>query len=377
MSLPPDSTLDDVKVRIVQSIKNPNVGKREQVVLKEGPRAFRLATLFEIMKPETGELHHYTLKIDSIDRKKAGWFYKPEKSVSLEGKETNDEIERLFLFLRAHLEGKLSDATGELHIIRSEEYEKLERLIDLIPNLSSPDMVELVKLILPRIEDASSYLPKFIETFENTNSETLEHVAVAACFVKHKQAYENLKLLVESEKCIENDFQSLLAANPWMFGSEYSELLDRRAWTRDDSLDFMLRRTADNYLEIVEIKTPFKEPLFIYDKSHDSYYPSSKLSSVLGQVMRYIAEIERDRDSILSKDKCDTLKIRARIIIGSDGPEGHQEALRNFNSHLHRIEVITFNQLIRIAGRVLSVFEEGALSEDSCSPKFEEDDIPF
>ena len=41
-----------------------------------------------------------------------------------------------------------------------------------------------------------------------------------------------------------------------MLGSEYSELLDRRTWTRDDNVDFMLRRTADNYLEVIEIKTP-------------------------------------------------------------------------------------------------------------------------
>lgn len=42
MSIPPEASLDDVKVRIRESIKNPNVGKVEQVVLKEGPRAFRL-----------------------------------------------------------------------------------------------------------------------------------------------------------------------------------------------------------------------------------------------------------------------------------------------------------------------------------------------
>ena len=40
MSLPPEASLDDVKVRIRESIKNPNVGKVEQVVLKEdgGPK---------------------------------------------------------------------------------------------------------------------------------------------------------------------------------------------------------------------------------------------------------------------------------------------------------------------------------------------------
>ena len=361
MSLPPDSTLDDVKVRIRESIRNPNVGKVEQVALKEGPRMFRLATLMEIMNPQTGALHHYSLKIDSIDRKKNGWFYKPEKSVSLEGNNP-DEVDRLFRFLQAHTEGKLADATGDLHIIRSEDYDKLARLVNLIPSLASPDMIELVKLIIPRITEARSYLKEFIEAFEHSDSQTVAYIAAAAQFVRYKQAYKRLKVLVDSGETREQKCQELLAENPWMFGSEYSELLDRRKWTRDDSLDFMLRRTSDNYLEIVEIKTPFSDPLFIQDKSRGHYYPSAKLSPVLGQAMRYIAEVERNRDSILVKDGCDTLKIRARVIVGRDGPLEHQEALRTCNAHLHRIEVVTFDQLARIAGRVLNVFESNAKS---------------
>ena len=74
-----------------------------------------------------------------------------------------------------------------------------------------------------------------------------------------------------------------------MFGSEYSELFSRRTWTRDDNLDYMLRRTVDGYLEIVEIKTAFSDRLFIFDTSHDSYYPSVKLSTVLaGQCRDYL-----------------------------------------------------------------------------------------
>jgi len=376
MSLPPDSTLDDVKVRIRESFKNPNIGKTEQIVIKEGPRSFRLATLFEIMDPEAGESHHYSLRIDSINRKKEGWFYKPEKSIWLDGQEPN-EIERLFRFLQAHMEGKLATAKGELHIISSNEYGKLENLIDIVPNLASPDMIEIIKLIIPRIKDASSYLDVFIESFQESDPNTLEHIEIAARFVKHKQAYERLKLLVESGHNLENDFQQLLSENPWMFGSEYSELLDRRTWTRDDNLDFMLRRTSDNYLEVIEIKTPFSEPLFLFDKAHESYYASSKLSPVVGQVISYISEIERNRDSILSKDKCDALKIRAKIIIGQDGNQYHQEALRNYNAHLHRIEVITFSQLVRITRRVLNVFEGINLIEDSCTQNETEDDIPF
>lgn len=52
------------------------------------------------------------------------------------------------------------------------------------------------------------------------------------------------------------------------------------------------------------------------------------------------------------------MKIRARVIIGRDGDDGQQIALREFNAHLHRIEVLTFDQLLRIADRVLSVFED-------------------
>ena len=136
----------------------------------------------------------------------------------------------------------------------------------------------------------------------------------------------------------------------------------------------MLRRTVDNYLEIVEIKTAFTEPLFVYDHDRKLYYPSARLSPVIGQVIRYIEEVDRNRDSILAKDEADTLKIRARAIVGRDHGAGEQAALRNLNAHLHGIEVITFDQLVRIGERVMSIFEtpEAASGLDDF-----EDDIPF
>jgi hypothetical protein len=99
-SLPPDQSLDDVTVRIKNTYSNPNVRTITQVVLKDGPRAFRIATLLELVNPNTAEFHHYSLKIDHIDRTKAGWFAKPAKSIRLEGKEP-DEIEKLYRFLHA------------------------------------------------------------------------------------------------------------------------------------------------------------------------------------------------------------------------------------------------------------------------------------
>lgn len=140
-----------------------------------------------------------------------------------------------------------------------------------------------------------------------------------------------------------------------MFGSEYSELLDIRRLTRDEQQDFVLRRTTDNYIELIEIKTPLEgRNLFNHDQSHDSYYPASDLSKVLGQVQHYLEQIDTDRSSIALRDREDPLKVRAKIIVGRDGDDNQRLALRRLNGHLHRIEVITFDQLLRIAQRVVS-----------------------
>jgi hypothetical protein len=374
MPLPPDTTLDQVKIRIREAYGNPNVGKISQVVLKDGPQTFRIATLLEIVNPTTREVHHYSLKIDHIVRKKkAGWFTKPERSVRLEG-ESPDEIGRLHTFLDALKKGGLASEQGDLHLIRSEDYERLEFLLGALPNLPVSDKIQLIRTIFDQLEDSPSYVADFVSAFEGSSPEILTHIATASRFLEYRESYRQLKELVQDQSTPEQAFQRHLSNSPWMFGSEYSELLSRRTWTRDDSLDYMLRRTVDGYLEIVEIKTAFSDRLFIFDASHNSYYPSAKLSPVLGQVVRYIEEVERNRDSIIAKDKVDTLKIRARAIVGRDGDAEQQAALRNLNAHLHGIEIITYDQLLRIAARVLNIFESAAVAPTENDAELE---VPF
>lgn len=373
--LPPDQNLNDVLVKIKEAYRNPNVRSVTQVVLKDGPRAFRIATLLELIDPGNGEFHHYSLKIDQIDRTKAGWFSKPEKSIRLDGSDP-DEISKLHVFLEAALKGSFQNTTGELHLIRGEEYAKLEQLIRVLPDLADTDKLELVKRLLSQLESSESSIQEFIGAFSGTNGETLRHIATASRLVEYRQALETLRQLVADPETSEAMLQKHLEQNPWMFGSEYSELLQRRTWTRDDRLDYMLRRTVDNYLEIIEIKTPFREPLFVQDRSRNLYFPSARLSPVIGQIIRYIEEVERSRDQILAKDNRDCLKIRARAIIGRDGSADEQAALHNLNAHLVRIEVMTFDQLLRIAERVLSIFESGAATSETDGEEID-DDIPF
>lgn len=375
--IPRSASLEDIKVEIRQTYSNPNIGKTHQVVLKEGPRAYRIATIFEVLNSTTGEVHHHALRIDAYKLTKAGWLVQEDKSQWITSEP--NELSKLVTFIRSVIENQFP-SNGTFHIVDETTYNSLEELIHLVQQADSSDKLRLMQAILTDISKTPMVSHELAEAFSAGDGKFLNNVAVAARMVNYQRIYEELVDLVNSSATSESAIQNLLASNPWLFGSEYSELVERRTWTRDDRLDFMLRRTIDDYLEIVEIKTPFSEPLMRYDDSHDSYFPSAKLSAVLGQVVRYIEEVERQRDAIIAKDGYDTLKIRARVIIGRDGNRDHQKALHNFNAHLHRVEIITFDQLLRTGKRVLDLFQEAMAEPGSELPEdpFQSyEDIPF
>jgi hypothetical protein len=184
--------------------------------------------------------------------------------------------------------------------------------------------------------------------------ENLRYSLQATAEIQKLSAIEKLKGFIEAD-AEEKEFQRHLKENPWMFGSEYAQLLDRRIWVRDQQKDFMLKRTADGFLEMIEIKRPLNNtPLFSPDGSHhNSLYPGVELSKAIGQVINYLEALDADRHRIRSIDEEDTNKIRAKLIIGRDRDKKQIEALRNLNSHIYRIEILTYDQLLRIANRVV------------------------
>jgi hypothetical protein len=374
-TLPYETSLDEVLLKIRETYGNPNVGRTSQVVLKDGPRAYKIATILEIKNPRTGEIHHHDLKIDHIDRtKRRGWFSEPDRSVRLtDDKEGDSEIHRLHMALSTLYSEGPDRSPGDYRVLTAEDYEKLENVLKAIPSYADSDKLKLVGSLINQIDAENTSLDDYRAIFEVSSGETLKHIATASRMVEYRAAYDEMRRLIDDPETTETQLQRHLERHPWMFGSEYSELLSRRVWTRDDKQDFMLRRTVDDYLEIVEIKKAFTDSLFVYDQSHNGYYPSANLSPVIGQVTRYIEEIERKRDAILASDDEETLKIRARAIVGRSGSPEHLAALHNLNSHLHRIEIMTFDQLLRIAKRVISVFEQGEAEE----LVDHEDDIPF
>ena len=154
----------------------------------------------------------------------------------------------------------------------------------------------------------------------------------------------------------EEELQQLLEKNWWMFGNEYGGLLGKRELALGTQQDFLVKRTADGFLEIIEIKRPLNCKDLIYKTNQDSRnrtHYRQELSDAIAQVIDYIDEIDNDKYKIYFKEKEDVGKIRAKIIIGRDGDEEQKRSLRSLNSALHGIEILTYDQLLRIAKKSL------------------------
>lgn len=149
---PPDLSIDDIKVKIQQTSSNPNIGETHQVILKKGPRTFRIATIFEIINPTTKKLHHLSLQLNSFDKTKKVWRAKPDKNVRLDGKDPN-EIKILSDFLSAALSEQYPDSAGEVRVIPSNQYKLIENLVELLPKLPGSRKLELTKPVLQSLEE--------------------------------------------------------------------------------------------------------------------------------------------------------------------------------------------------------------------------------
>jgi hypothetical protein len=350
---------------------NPSLSTVDTVTLKDGKRVRKTARHLVIIDQHTGEVHHHAITIETHKKTSQGLSLVDKHTVTLDGstdeaKLEDDEIFKLSTFLQTiHY---IPNAGTHLVIPTTSSTLDHHSIMQFVNAISTSNKADMLAEILYRIKDEPQVLQAIVKRLSE-NPEASKEATATLNIARFTTALEDLDKLIDSN-ALEGEFQSLLSKNEWMFGSEYSTLLDNRRWTRDELQDFMLRRTTDGYLELIEIKTPLNtKPLFLQDPSHATLYPRSELSLVLGQVTHYLEKLDASRHIIRSEDGEDVNKICAKIIIGRDGDTEQTNALRRLNGHLHRIEILTFDQLVRIARRVLN-YQQQILSFSELENEF-------
>lgn len=337
-------------IRYDERVK-PDLHSQQEVVLADRPLSRKTATRTVPRDRHTGQAHHEALTIKSWKKRRNACEEDAKHSVTLEG----DEVQTLVDFIAA---ARSLPATGRvgtffedirLHdggraVVAAPEY---------VLGLPEGEQGEALLALLRRAADQPDVLRAVLERSAN-DRDFLARAASALNLAVYEAVVADLERLIAADAS-ESAFQRLLAANPWMFGSEYARLLPDRTIAVRQQQDFLLTRATDGRLELIEIKTALGgDPLFAHDKAHDAFYQKADLTKVIAQVQNYLADLDGTRDLVLRKFEIDAYKATARIVIGRDGDEAQMEALKRTNAHLHRIEIITFDGLVRIARRVLA-----------------------
>jgi hypothetical protein len=323
-----------VHVWSIDSSSNPTYQGMKSVELREGKRVRRTAHLSRYGtdrdNPKTTRLELRKLKVtpDNEDDE-------VESSFSIE----NEEI----TILRDFLDGEFPEDGFYLRL-------DSPRIAREIAKYAPGKLAEILKAISDKTE--------LIKVIEDSG-----HADFLAAHVTRQQ---NLKVLDELERiairtdAVELDFQRIVQENAWMFGGRFVEVLAKRQLTTGDQLDVPLV-TGDGSVHIVELKRAYIPRLFLEHRSHFIVGPD--VHEAVAQTQNYIRSVDEEAHTIKSKFKFEAHRVFGTVVIGhldhnkqEIDEESAYRALRTYNSHLSRVQVITYDQLIANARNSFNLF---------------------
>jgi hypothetical protein len=103
-----------------------------------------------------------------------------------------------------------------MHLISSDDYAKLENLVEAIPNIADTDKIHLVGTLISQLDEDSSSITSLVNAFEESGRETIQHIATASRLIEYSKSLDKLRELVEDPNTVEREFQKHLEVNPWM-----------------------------------------------------------------------------------------------------------------------------------------------------------------
>ncbi|MFK0014188.1 Shedu anti-phage system protein SduA domain-containing protein [Streptomyces sp. NPDC091027] len=169
-----------------------------------------------------------------------------------------------------------------------------------------------------------------------------------------------LRKVVEDRAASELDMQRALEGQYWIFGGRFVGEAAHRRLVSGDEADIPLLR-GDGSLHIVELKRAMSMRGPLVKRHRGAWVPTAEVHDAVGQAVNYLVGLDENRQRIFEEFGIETRRASAIVLIGHPAvqpsvPEWEiNEALRTFNTHVNRVEVITYKELIDNAGRSLGV----------------------
>ncbi|MFJ1766625.1 Shedu immune nuclease family protein [Amycolatopsis sp. NPDC088138] len=186
----------------------------------------------------------------------------------------------------------------------------------------------------------------------------VELIAQAVQWQRRKLGLKRLREVVEDPLSTERDIHQELKRQTWIFGGRYAQEIARRRLTTVDELDIPLLR-GDGALHVVELKKAVVPHLVELPRSHWTVGPD--VHRAVTQAANYLRTLDENRAGILADHGIECRRASATVLIGHPkfldrpcAPTDLSAALRTYNAALSRIEVITYEELIDSAERMLS-----------------------
>jgi hypothetical protein len=155
----------------------------------------------------------------------------------------------------------------------------------------------------------------------------------------------------------------------WLFGGRYVGVADRRNLAVLDQHDVPLLG-ADGTLHIVELKGPNVAKLVHRHRNHLAV--GTEVHEAVSQAMNYIRGLDEQGPTLSTTYRnefgwdYDMRRVFATVVIGHPAhvrdvdARQVEQALRTYNSHLSRVEVITWATLLEAAARALEFEQQAA-----------------
>ena len=342
MKIDREAAAAELEVRLQTDFTQPGMLRAETAVVRKGPKVYKTASILSFGDPSTGELKKRELRVHSYAARATGSgfeFGEPTNTWACE----DDEIAKV----QALLDQEFSRSGRYRLVSGAPEFETLLRQVT-----SGAVAAEAMLTLLAAVQGVAG-LAEVV-----TGSPDAQLFAGLVDLHRQRKGLEALRATVDTASSTEADFQRILREHWRLFGGRYLGQADRRKITVLDEVDLPLLRT-DGVLHVVELKRACIARLVIDHRNHVVTGPEVHLAT--SQAMSYLRSLDESRAIIKTELGIDCRRAFATIVIGHpqyvEGYSDDQvsEAIRTYNSHLTRLEVITYKDLIDGAERVLAL----------------------